>query len=131
MPVLERFMRVFTLFRNSIAIQFVFLIDDITYLFYRISFFIELEGPQGLPEADISPCRVVVHIAAQETLVMKRLFAKTVAHKTVQEPGDLLCNLICALHSCVLKKVRIERLPRFASSQGFVFRNRTFLLCSC
>jgi hypothetical protein len=130
-PVLVRFMRVFLLFRSSATIQSVFLFYGIPYLFYRISIFIELEGPQGLPETDISPCRVVVHIAAQEALMMKRLFTSTVAHKTVKEPGDLPRSLICALHSCVLKKVRIERCPRFASSQRFVFCNRTFFLGSC
>lgn len=99
-----RLVRFFALFRNSATIPSVFLFDGIPYLFYRIPVFVELEGPQGLPETDISPCRVVVHIAAQEALMMKRLFAKTVAHKTVQDPGDLPRSLICTLHSCVLKK---------------------------
>jgi hypothetical protein len=63
-PVLVRFMRVFLLFRSSTTPQSVFLFYGVPYLFYRISIFIEFEGPQGLPDTDISPCRVVVHIAA-------------------------------------------------------------------
>src|SRR5512135_3127417 len=85
-----------TSFRIMNLLTFIFQFDHIPDLPYRVTLLVQFEGPQGLPQTDISDRCMVVHIAGEQTLVSedRRFFAFTVTVNTVQDPGNLLCSLI-------------------------------------
>ena len=77
------------LFITQSLLSLVFLFNSLFYLLYWITFFVKLGSPQGLPNTNVSHCRMVVNITAQKALVFecRRLLAITIAVYAVRTHG--------------------------------------------
>lgn len=95
-----------------------------------MTFFVKLEGPQGLPKTDISHCGMVVNVTAQETLMSesRRFLAHAKTMDAVQDPRYFFCDPVGLFHPGILKLSRIKRRPCLAHPQGLVLRNSALFL---
>jgi hypothetical protein len=111
-------------------LPFEFLFYHIPYLLHRVTFFVKLEGPQGLPKTDISDCGMAVNVTTQQALMpeRRRLLAHAKTIDAVQDPRDFLCDLVGLFHAGVVKLSRINRCPCLTLAERFVLCNSALLL---
>jgi hypothetical protein len=84
-----------------------------------MTFFVKLEGPQGLPKTDISNCSMVVDVTAKQTFMpeSRRFLAHAKTIDAVQYPRDFLCDPVSLFHTGVLKLSRVKRRPCLTLTQ--------------